>query len=119
MARKQLSKQQRLLIHGKFNGKCAYCGCDIAYTDMQVDHIEALNNGGVDEVENMNPACRSCNHYKSTLGIERFREELSLLPDRLSGKEHIIFGIAERYGLVQKTGAKVQFQFEKNQECET
>ena len=33
------SKQQRIEIHSKFGGKCAYCGAETQLKDMQVDHI--------------------------------------------------------------------------------
>ena len=113
MTRKQLNKEQRTLIYKKYNKKCAYCGCDIEYKDMHIDHVEPIHNGGVDEISNLTPACRSCNHYKSTYDLETFRQQLGLIPIRLSGKSHIIFGIAERYGLVKKTDEKVKFYFER------
>lgn len=72
--RKRLTKEERNLILEKTNGHCAYCGCPISSEEMQVDHIMPLRKGGVDAIENMLPACRSRNHYKSTLSIQQFRE---------------------------------------------
>jgi 5-methylcytosine-specific restriction endonuclease McrA len=31
-----MNRQQ---IHQKYNGHCAYCGCEITPKEMQVDHI--------------------------------------------------------------------------------
>jgi hypothetical protein len=33
-----LPKKVREQVHKKYNGKCAYCGIDITYKQMQVDH---------------------------------------------------------------------------------
>ena len=41
--RKKLTNKQRMAVYNKFDGHCAYCGCEIDISDMQVDHIK---NGG-------------------------------------------------------------------------
>ena len=66
--RKAIPKSIRMTVYQKCDGHCAYCGCDLEYKDMQVDHVVPLNGWsehGTDTVDNMLPACRSCNHYKS------------------------------------------------------
>ncbi len=80
-------------MYDSLNGHCGYCGCEITYKEMQVDHIEAvylheaeLNAGEaqqVNSIENYMPACRMCNFYKSTMSIESFRKQLETLPERL------------------------------------
>ena len=30
----------RHAVYAKYNGHCAYCGCEIDYKDMQIDHIK-------------------------------------------------------------------------------
>lgn len=42
MSRKAISKATRLAVYDKCNHRCAYCGCELEYKDMQVDHIEAV-----------------------------------------------------------------------------
>ena len=37
--RKPIPKKMRQPIYKKYNGHCAYCGCEIEMKDMQVDHI--------------------------------------------------------------------------------
>lgn len=59
-----MKEKQRQYVYEKYGGHCAYCGEHIEYKDMQVDHINPKRNGGVDSVENYNPSCRLCNHYK-------------------------------------------------------
>lgn len=104
-------KNNRKKVYDKFNGKCAYCGCDITLEKMQIDHLvplyrndsdEQLNKWGkirgTDEIENLMPSCQSCNHYKSTFSLEEFREQLMLLRERLN-KQHKIYSISKRYRL--------------------
>lgn len=91
--RKTIPKKTRLKVYEMYNGHCAYCGCEIEYKEMQVDHVESLYwNGGSDEISNYKPACRMCNFYKSTMGIEDFREQytnkgISLYPVDVKGIE--------------------------------
>lgn len=75
--RKAIPKKVRQSVYLMYNGHCAYCGTEIAYKDMQVDHATPLRIGGADDISNYMPACRSCNHYKATLDVEGFRKYLS------------------------------------------
>ena len=62
--RRKLTKDERMAVYRKTNGRCAYCGCVLEYKDMQVDHIIPINGWseqGEDTMDNMLPACRSCN----------------------------------------------------------
>lgn len=75
--RRKLTKDERMVVYRKTNGHCAYCGCALEYKDMQVDHIIPINGWseqGEDTMDNMLPACRSCNHYKSRSTLEGFRK---------------------------------------------
>lgn len=110
--RKKLSKAERQQIYEKYNGHCAYCGCEMEYKDMQVDHVKALYIGGSDELSNMLPACRSCNHYKHTLDVEEFRQYLAGISHRLM-RDSIPFQVAVRFGLVRHMGDNVTFYFEQ------
>lgn len=112
LIRKKLTRQERAKIYGQYNGHCAYCGVEIEFKDMQVDHIHPLRKGGKDELENMICACRSCNHYKSTLTIEQFRKELSKMPNRLV-RDSVTFKNSLRYGLVEIKEKPIMFYFEK------
>ena len=111
--RGQLSKRERQAIHAKTSGHCAYCGCDLPYARMQVDHIMPLANGGADETANMLPACRSCNHYKGTLTLERFRRCIEQWPDVLM-RDSVTFRNAVRFRQVERTPHAVRFFFEDN-----
>lgn len=41
--RKPIPKKLRKQVYAKCNGHCAYCGCELEYKDMQVDHVIPLN----------------------------------------------------------------------------
>lgn len=58
-----MTKLSRQKVYEKYGGRCAYCGKAIQYKDMQVDHVIPLRRYGDDSLLNLNPSCRSCNHY--------------------------------------------------------
>ena len=116
MRRRKLSKAQRLNVYNLFGGRCAYCGKPIAYEDMQVDHVVPLHNGGADNESNYFPACRMCNFYKSTLTIEKFREQLGLLKVRL--EKDFTYRLALKYGLIRECNRPVEFFFERHRDEE-
>ena len=111
--RKALSKDMRREVYEMYGGHCAYCGKEIDIKEMQVDHIQSVYLGGVDELENYRPACRSCNFYKSTMSVEGLREQLGLIVGRL--EKLFIFRLALAYGVIQLTGRPVKFYFEEHE----
>ena len=106
-----MTKAQRREVYDKCGGHCAYCGKAIPYEDMQVDHIIPRRKGGQDDIGNYNPACRRCNHYKDSLGLEQFRGLIKALPDRL--RKIYIFKVAEDFGIIRVKGWDGVFYFEK------
>ena len=127
--RKPIPKTIRIQVHKKYNGHCAYCGCELAYKDMQVDHVvsvfsnsyyamgnkkpasDILTDEKLNSIENFMPACRQCNFYKSTFSLEEFRERLQTMTDRL--KNEYIYKLSLKYGLVEEHNEPVVFYFEK------
>lgn len=112
MKRRRLTPAERMVIYNKCNGHCAYCGCELEFKAMQADHVEAFINGGSDTIDNMLPACRSCNHYKSSMDIETFRKCLERMPAVLE-RDCVTYKIAHRFGIVQPVKEKVRFYFEE------
>lgn len=126
------SKQQRKIIHSKFNGKCAYCGSEIEIKDMQVDHIIPQRNfipcvtnrykipfflnhltvNDLNHIDNLNPACRVCNKWKDTFDLEQFRFEISQQIIRLN-KYSASYRLSKKYNLIQEIITPIQFYFEK------
>lgn len=119
--RKTIPKSVRQQVYDSMSGHCGYCGCNITYEEMQVDHIDAvylhekeLNAGEaqqINSIENYMPACRACNFYKSTMSIEQFRKQLETLQERL--EKIFIYRLAKKYGIVKEFKKPVQFYFEK------
>lgn len=83
---KSIPTATRKKLYEKYNHRCAYCGCELEYKDMQIDHVESVyRNNDIAQTmsekemydeSNLLPACRQCNFYKSTFTIEQFRQRL-------------------------------------------
>lgn len=112
--RRRLTKAERQAVYDKMCGHCAYCGTPITIKDMQADHVIPLKKGGADEVGNMLPACRSCNHYKSTLTVEQFRDCIERWPGVLM-RDNTTYKNAVRFGVVTPTPLLVVFYFERRE----
>lgn len=112
MSRKQIAQKIRKQVYEKYNRHCAYCGCELKYKDMQVDHVVSVyGNNGSNDIENLMPACRMCNFYKSSFPLEVFRKHLETLHERL--QKPFIYRLALKYGLIEEHKNKVVFYFEK------
>lgn len=125
------SKKERDLIHKKYSGHCAYCGCEITLKQMQVDHIiprlnfaksisnkvriptflRHLTKDDVNNTDNLNPSCCICNKWKSAHDLELFRNELSDQIKRLN-LYSANYRIAKRYGLLNEIKKPIKFYFE-------
>lgn len=123
MKHKPIPKKIREQVYAKYNGHCAYCGCELEYKDMQVDHIKSvyvstMQNGWVDtqddSIDNLMPSCRMCNYYKQSNDIEGFRKVLNnmLMPNV---RRPFIYRLAVKYGLVVENVKPIKFYFEKQQ----
>lgn len=106
-----MKKSVREEVWKKYDCKCAYCGEELPYNKMQVDHIHAQHLGGKDNIENYNPSCRQCNFYKSTLSIEVFRSQLKTIIERV--KKPFIVRLAIKYGMISFPEWNGKFHFEK------
>jgi len=91
-----IKKEIRERVWNKYGRKCAYCGTELEYNKMQIDHIEPYWHNGTEEdctrwkvtkgeheESNFNPSCARCNRWKGTFSIEAFRNEISLQVKRL------------------------------------
>ena len=117
-SRRKLSPEERKQVYDITGGHCAYCGTEISIKQMQVDHVIPINGwnvNGPDTIDNMLPACRSCNHYKSSTSLERFREMLESMPQTLM-RDSVTYKNAVRYGLVIPNPKPVVFYYEKMKE---
>ena len=114
-----ISKKTREAVWNKYNGRCAYCGREIAYKDMQVDHFRPLRawdteDAGTDDISNLMPACRMCNHYKRANTLETFRRYIAEIPKKL--RNDYIYKVGVVYGNVIENEKSIKFYFEEQED---
>ena len=111
-----ISKTMREAVYEKYGGHCAYCGRSIKYSEMQVDHFRprraynAEDSGG-DDISNLMPACRMCNHYKRANTLETFRRYIEEIPRKL--RQNYIYKVGVAYGNVVENEKPIRFYFEE------
>ncbi len=126
------SKKERDIIYNKFNGHCAYCGCELQkgwHVDellpvrrnmkWNADKTRYIHDGTYEHPERLNidnqmPSCPSCNINKHSMSLESFRNLIAGFMKHLN-EINTQYKIAKRYGLVKETQIKVTFYFEKYQ----
>ena len=123
-----LTKQQRELVFNKYNGKCAYCGCQLQ-SKWHADHIQPIvRNDWIDKerepsyperdnIDNMNPTCVPCNIDKHSMSIDVWRGVISR-SNQVLERDNATFRRAMRYGLVELKDNPVVFYFETLKEQE-
>ena len=82
---RRLSAKERNYFYKMYGSRCAYCGTQITFRGMQIDHKIPLAINGEDTKENMLPACRTCRRIKGTSDIVYFRKTISLIIFRYTG----------------------------------
>lgn len=111
-----VSKKSRQLVYEKTDGHCAYCGRKIKFTEMQVDHFKPLRayseeDRGNDDIENLMPSCRMCNHYKRANSLECFRRYIQEIPRKL--RQNYIYKVGVVYGNIIENEKPIEFYFER------
>lgn len=123
-----MRKGLRKEVYEKYGGHCAYCGKAIIYEDMQVDHcipkrsrIEQVDYAGpkdiINGIDNLQPSCRRCNHYKRSHSIKVFREMIKTLHQRIV--KTYIAKVALDYGIISVTPHDGVFYFERTKNEQT
>ena len=67
-----------LLLVVEWGGRCAYC---LHVAILHADHRVPLARGGPNSIENILPACATCNLRKSTMTDTEFRARLAAEKD--------------------------------------
>lgn len=134
-----MTRAQRDQIKAKYHGRCAYCGCELG-DRWHADHLipirrsvrnmrddngcvvrdewgrvpqeKYLVNPEADCMDNMVPACPSCNIHKNSLPLESFRRAIASQIEILR-RDRPTFRLAERYGLIECKPKEVVFYFER------
>ena len=105
-------KIDREKVYDKYEGHCAYCGIEISIKDMQVDHLIPKKDLGNDNIDNLMPSCKICNHYKRAWSLEYFRYLLGAMEKDLRAMYK--FKVATIYDMVEeKNSWDGKFYFER------
>lgn len=126
--------KRRQAIWDKSGGHCWYCGCLLPEKGWHADHVEPIerklqyrvgrglfttnecHRTDRDNEDNLVPACASCNVQKGSLSVEQFRDKIEQFVRSLNAY-HTQYAVAKRYGLLEETGNRVTFWFEKGGEA--
>lgn len=126
----------RQKVFAKTSGYCYLCGCELN-KGWHIDHVDPLAppvsadgfSGTLpymsylekkerrkvnDNINNMMPACPSCNINKRNKSIEDFRIFIYQMLQNLN-KRNVPFIICKRYGLLTENNIEIKFYFEKKQ----
>ena len=118
-------KELRQKVWLKYNKHCGYCGKELEYKNMQIDHmvskytVEMYRHPEIlfgldfnlDSFSNLMPSCRRCNHYKREQDLEGFRLLMKTLHKRIQSQ--YIMKVAIDYGIMTIKPFDGIFYFEK------
>lgn len=128
-----LNSKTREAVYEKYDAHCSYCGEEMkSIKEMQVDHcipqseflmhiinnfripphLSHLTEKDVNHIDNLMPACRICNKWKSWYDLEQFRKEIEAQIERLNSYNSN-YRFAKRYDLLVEVNKPVVFYFEK------
>ena len=124
-----MKQSERKTIYDKYDGRCAYCGCELT-KGWHVDHINPIvrdsrwnkekrrfEQTGTcrkpenETFDNYNPACPSCNIQKNSFTVEQFRANIKQFVNSLN-QYSTQYKFAKKYGLIEETNIDVKFYFE-------
>lgn len=60
-------------VYAKTDGHCFYCGEVPSGASRTVDHFLPVEKGGSDNIDNLFPACKSCNSSKGKFTVDEWR----------------------------------------------
>ena len=73
------SKQNKDHLYGTQKGLCNGCKNHYQYKDLEIDHIIAKTNGGIDHIDNLQLLCGNCNRLKGANDMATLKSKLNLL----------------------------------------
>lgn len=91
-ARKALSKRVRFEVFKRDAFACQYCGAHPPSVVLHVDHIEAVANGGENDMDNLITACEPCNLGKGARALSAVPESLADKAVRVAEAEEQLAG---------------------------
>jgi 5-methylcytosine-specific restriction endonuclease McrA len=76
--RRSLARELKAAVWEMTWGQCWYCGTNYMnpFDNLIIEHVVPLCRGGTNEIENLVPACSSCNESKGVMLVEEWRLHL-------------------------------------------
>ena len=85
-ARQAISKKTRFEVFKRDQFTCQYCGNTPPAVVLEVDHINAVANGGDNDIDNLITSCFDCNRGKGARSLsavpQTVQEKLEVLHER-------------------------------------
>lgn len=72
----KIGNKDKLYIFIRDNKKCFYCGKNLKYRQITLDHFVPLSKGGKDEIFNLVTSCKKCNKLKADILPENFSDTI-------------------------------------------
>jgi 5-methylcytosine-specific restriction enzyme A len=73
-----LPPEVRKYVFQRDNYQCQSCGKKASETELSIDHIIPLAQGGKNDISNLQTLCQHCNQHKSDKTDNRFRRRYTL-----------------------------------------
>lgn len=70
MSRTVIRPRDRFEILQRDGFMCRYCGCQPGETELQIDHIKPISQGGTNSLLNLITSCRLCNAGKGANPVD-------------------------------------------------
>ncbi len=65
-------------VWAKTNGRCYWCHCEMnPFINFTLDHIKPSCSGGLTTVDNLMPACCSCNNARGSMKAGRWQAQIN------------------------------------------
>jgi hypothetical protein len=87
--RRTFTREEKMFVYNKANGRCQLCGKQLNINKISVDHIIPLAKGGLNDLDNLQLACSSCNEFKGCLYPEEYVDKI---------KEILIYQMEKKNG---------------------
>jgi hypothetical protein len=92
LSRVQLSKRVRFEVFKRDGFTCQYCGAHPPSVVLHVDHIDAVANGGQNDMDNLLTSCEACNLGKGARALTAVPESLADKAARIAEAEEQLAG---------------------------
>ena len=71
---------QKKVLFNRDSWKCQYCGIELSYAAITIDHVHPISRGGPTSWKNCVTACKRCNNRKGNKPPEEAEMNLLKLP---------------------------------------